>query len=129
MKPFKLRNVKKFVIDRKKWLHGEGAEVSKLLREYDKKMCCLGFYCEALGHKRKYLNGLSAPQELNNRFDTKSLVPKWLIGRGMHISASNDTASLMTINDSERISNERREKGITKIFAKHGVEVVFKGKY
>lgn len=35
--------MKKVVVDRSKWLRGEGALNSFLLRESDGKMCCLGF--------------------------------------------------------------------------------------
>lgn len=35
--------MKKVVVDRSKWLRGEGAVNSFLLRESDGKMCCLGF--------------------------------------------------------------------------------------
>ena len=37
------------VIDRRRWLRGEGSVVSALYRSSDRKMCCLGFACLASG--------------------------------------------------------------------------------
>lgn len=33
----------KLIIDRSRWLRGEGCDASYLLRPADNKMCCLGF--------------------------------------------------------------------------------------
>jgi hypothetical protein len=37
------------VIDRERWLRGEGPGLSYLLRERDAHMCCIGFACIAAG--------------------------------------------------------------------------------
>ena len=39
----------KLTIDRNVWLRGEGNGVSFLLREVDRKMCCVGIYLKACG--------------------------------------------------------------------------------
>lgn len=39
----------KVIIDRTKWLRGEGNDKSRLLRPSDGKMCCIGFACLAAG--------------------------------------------------------------------------------
>ena len=41
----------KLIIDRSKWLRGEGPSRSYLLRAEDGKMCCLGFECLLRGQK------------------------------------------------------------------------------
>lgn len=51
----------KLVIDRSKWLQGEASVVSMLLRPQDGKMCCLGFYCLALGAPEKSINRVHTP--------------------------------------------------------------------
>lgn len=40
----------KVIVDRKRWLHGEGRDgFSVLYREEDGKMCCIGFACVEAG--------------------------------------------------------------------------------
>lgn len=51
-----------FTVDRSKWLHGEGAAFSQLLRPSDEKMCCLGFRAIQSGASRSDLLGLGTPR-------------------------------------------------------------------
>ncbi len=100
-------------IDRTKWLVGERSSVSGLLRE-DGKMCCLGFYCKALGFTDAELLYKRNPGEFEI-FPVK-----------LHPDIIYD---LVQANDSslgsEDWSISRREEEITKLFKKMDVEVEF----
>lgn len=98
----------KLVIDRTKWLRGEGNSQSRLLRSGDGKMCCMGFYSLACGLKDDEIRDSPWPDHSESR------VPDWIHGKG-----------LSRLNDSEDIPDALREQRISKIFAKHGVEVEF----
>ena len=52
----------KLIIDRAKWLRGEGADKSYLVRDSDQKMCCLGFYGCSLGIDPSAMNTERSPE-------------------------------------------------------------------
>lgn len=104
----------KLVIDRSKWLRGEGYSVSQLHRERDGKMCCLGFFGLACGIALERLTGCGDPQDTNARGQW----PEWLFD-------SNAVGNLITANDEQRFTQSEREARISAIFAKHGVAVEF----
>jgi hypothetical protein len=120
------------IIDRSKWLRGEGFYESYLLRPRDGKMCCLGFYSLACGLKEEQIRNVKSPRSLvsgdpsgaNLLNDTCG---SWLIYEDnvRTVYHSLDTAELMDHNDTRGESDSEREKWITKIFAKHGVTVRF----
>lgn len=60
----------KINIPRKKWLRGEGATASKLLRLGDRKQCCLGILCTQIG----------IPDEV---IENKSSLEAWIGGSGI----------------------------------------------
>ena len=110
----------KLIIDRTKWLRGEGASVSYLLREQDQKMCCLGFYSIGCGLKPSEIKNVQAP-EFRSEYE-------WLFELfDLRIEDfSQDCYLLMKTNDQDcGIDEEARERIITEVFAKHGVEVEF----
>ena len=47
----------KFVVDRSKWLRGEGFQDSFLLRPADDKQCCIGFLAGACGFTKEHILG------------------------------------------------------------------------
>lgn len=98
------------VIDRKRWLRGEGSQNSKLLRPIDGKMCCLGFYGLACGLSAEHLRNVGLPA------DTAScrLWPPWLRDSDFECD------DLTYLND-----NDPDEAKIAAIFARHGVTVRF----
>lgn len=125
-----MSNVKKLVIDRSKWLRGKPGD-GVLLRPEDGRMCCLGFLGRACGLTEGEINSQGCPQ------DTESaLWPAWLVAIGELEEDDNeeegrefaDTATalhLMTINDSDKVSDDARERAIAEELAQHGVEVEF----
>ena len=54
--------MQKLVIDRTRWLRGEGPEESALLRPTDNKMCCLGFDALRRGLTSDEIKGVEAPK-------------------------------------------------------------------
>jgi hypothetical protein len=112
--------MKTFVVDRSKWLRGEGGLSSFLCREYDEKMCILGFFGESLGIPRSVLKGKKSPTSV------KSLLwPSWLTGADM-VSSTPDCNSLISDNDEAGPHAEaERQRRIQKTFAKYGIDVLF----
>lgn len=98
----------KLVIDRSKWLRGEGSSKSSLLRTSDGKMCCLGFLGLACGIAPDRLKGNSNPHDVTGRW------PSWLLHHEV-------CYSLMNANDVARVDEGR----IAALFAANGVEVEF----
>lgn len=110
---------KKLVIDRSRWLRGEGHGESYLVRSCDGKMCCLGFYALACGDDPEVLRNERSPAEVWD----KTRIPGWLIdGAGNNTEIAD---ALMKINDSETMPAVEREGKIWEIFANHGVSVEF----
>lgn len=112
---------KKFKINRKEWLRGEGHSDSSLLRLEDQKMCCLGFYALAKGINKKHIECIPCPDELvckNGEPMMKEMV---------NDSGENNSMCqyLMEANDCEDMQDNKREFIIKEQFAKLGVEVEF----
>ena len=125
-----------FTIYRSLWLRGE--KDSALLRSTDNKQCCLGFYLESCGSPKEALLDKLSP---HNLADTQlgehncTSVPKWLIKSirsekniegAVMFSPSKDAEQLMLTNDSCYRHEEAREIEIKDIFARQGIEVIFK---
>ena len=123
----------KLIIDRSKWLRGEGHEGSMLLRPSDSKMCCLGFFGIACGLKEGQIYEVEDPSSLAcHSEDTVWHDGEWLYGpTSTRLSA--DCDYLIDVNDnpelkdSASLTEQEREDKIATIFAKHGVEVEFVG--
>lgn len=125
-------DVKKFVIERDRWLRGD-EENSRLLRPSDGKMCCLGFYGLACGLSEERILDVGEPCELSRAF------PDWLVENvpndwnarypdepELLTHNTGAASSLMSDNDSTEIDDSERERRITETFAFHGVEVEFR---
>lgn len=115
----------KLVIDRSKWLRGEGSKSSFLLRFGDQKMCCLGFYLKACGLEDADILQTAAPHNLG----VLNKSPDWLLKPAKssmsYPQPSTDCGKLMEINDQSDIADDAKEKEIKAVFAKHDVEVEF----
>lgn len=115
--------IKTLVIDRSKWHRGESPKGSALLLE-DGSMCCLGFYCKALGKTDAELLNVTAPDRVGVR--------GWL-GEKYAGGERDVDHVLMSINDSTNLgvdgqehSEALRETNIAAIFhANGGIEVTF----
>lgn len=120
----------KLIIERSKWLHGEGSEESRLLRSEDGKMCCLGFFALSCNLTPDHISDEPTPNEVGIRMWDQN-VADWLWDDASGLEAasylSSDCQALMDINDSVIITEDDREKQIATIFASRGVEVEFVG--
>ena len=98
----RLKKVKSFVIDVKKWLRGEGSKRSSLHRKSDGKMCCVGQYLEACGAPPESFLGLAEISETDYR----------IVGfNGADGVDTDATPCLYSDNDTRDITEaERREK-------------------
>ena len=120
-----------FVIERARWLRGEGSAASCLLRASDGRMCCLGFYGAACGLSRDELLGVrdfcgpgAAPVRQRPHM-------AWLLGvsvyPGRYTVAQERVAQerLVNVNDDPSLPEATREAQITALFAEQGIAVTF----
>lgn len=141
------KKVTTLVINRDKWLRGRPGDGSLLNSEG--KMCCLGFYCKALGIEPKYIRGKGMPDDLFERYDRvqdqAKLAEKlgWLVHAEkveeedwtdpsrttmrLDHADSELCSSLASDNDDDQISDKEREEKVTRSFAKAGVKIKFTG--
>lgn len=120
----------KLIIDRDKWIRGETEERSRLLRSSDGKMCCLGFYSKANGYSDDEIEGINSPCELDPSHRPPGM--NWLFqsstpGAFPSRDASTVCWDLMVSNDDSEITEDSREKCLSELFEKNGVEVEFVG--
>lgn len=116
------KEIKKFVIKRKRWLRGGARDYFSgisMLRTPGGKQCCLGFYGRALGCRIEDIFNVGSPDSTETNF-----WPEWLVGQSLHI-VSKAGRQLMRINDDSNLSDHQREQLIKKIFLLHGVRVRF----
>ena len=113
----------KVVVDRQKWLRGEGSTNSYLLRSKDSKMCCLGFACVALGVKEEFLQDIRTPCNLRSEeFDKLTGLITWnIIGLPTNRAAC---SAAMSLNDCS-ISDADREKELIKAGKDMDIEFEF----
>lgn len=126
-------------IVRSKWLIGNRELDTMLLHPVVGKMCCLGFYCRALGLDEHTIVEKEAPSSVATEIPQAG---SWLLIENdiKRITDSDDCRDLMTVNDAlvgsevklisrqrviEDFTPELRERLITEIFAKHDVAVSF----
>lgn len=118
----------KLVIERDRWLRGEGSSDSYLLRDSDGKMCCLGFYALACGLMKIQIANVTDPA--GARRPTKAfedaLVHIPLNPEEMPLGNSQAAKDLMSANDSIELEDNEREQRLERLFAKIGVQVEFR---
>ena len=115
----------KFVVDRSRWWRGARDTDSALLCEYSQvrpefrmaegSMCCLGFMCSAYGVENHEMNNVTSPRLLASEVKTRTKLPVV------------DWDPFMAVNDDIAISDEVRERKLTELFARVGIEVEFEG--
>lgn len=96
----KVKNIK-VTVDRKKWYRGQSHEYSKLLLD-NGKMCCIGFLARELGCK---------PKETRNQA-TLALVDS---AHEFHDTYDDILASAYEVNDNPDITDDQREKELTRL--------------
>lgn len=112
--------IKKLVIDRSRWLRGEGGHTSALLRSVDRKMCCLGFLGLACGVPPDHMEGWADPSTASH-----PAWPLWISDDGGVTQQDHVVNELVRLNDVEAIPDAEREACLARVFASHGVEVEF----
>lgn len=127
----------KLVIDRSKWLRGEGSSNSKLLRESDGKMCCLGFYAKQCGYTDEEILQRAAPGDVaRTKGVRQGFEPLISSGTGCQCEECRNTprlvnsslcSELMNVNDDETVLDAERERFIAGVLEWIGVEVEFVG--
>ena len=113
----------KVIVDRTKWLRGEGDIHSKLLT-IDNKMCCLGFAAISAGISRDMITGRTSPAVVA-KFFSKEFPLKMLVYDTPIPSNNPICKALMCANDNENILDEEREKEIIKLGKEVGIEFEF----
>lgn len=130
--------MEKLIIDRQRWLHGEGGGDSYLLRKSDGKMCCIGFYCLQKGFTPEEIEQHSTPAylSLSDMSKARVLAKPFIVpdfnrddadsSLCQELTAYNDTP-LSTKDDEEaEIKTEAdREAFIIEAFSRIGIEVEF----
>lgn len=117
----------KLVIDKSKWLRGEGYHLSKLHRPHDGRMCCLGFLGTQLGIEQADLSDYGSPAYC----PAQGAFPEWLFradpsrSGGRPVTNSELACKLMSTNDDETLTDGMREDDIAWLLATVGVEVEF----
>jgi hypothetical protein len=91
------------IVERKTWLRGTGSGASALLRNTDKKRCCLGFVAQQSGVTDQNMCGMATPENLPDFYR----MPADLLTDGCN---SNLCFELMQQNDDHSVTDEVRER-------------------
>ncbi len=113
--------MKRLIINRSTWYRGQGGDFSKLLKQDDGKMCCLGFYLKSVGIEEDALLDQADPSSILD-YETEGKIPEWLLSGKDN---SRLTLDLVGANDDQRTTEADREMVVKKLFAQAGVKVVF----
>lgn len=121
-------------IVRSQWLRGDKGD-SFLLRDYDQKLCCLGFLGEAMGATRAQMLNVTSPSGLVNDCAAPKHYAELLTetrdysagpdSRRSYIENNAIATELMEANDDVDMSEAERERLIVKGMAAIGVSVTF----
>lgn len=129
----------KLIIDRARWLRGEGSDASYLLRGLDRRMCCLGFLCRARGFTEGDLLEQREPNDLVNVEGLEDEQLDGLVAIHHHQEDAEDpydetdytdeavVGQLIVVNDDEKLTEEVREIEVKTLMATIGVDVEFIG--
>lgn len=102
-----MSDIKELLIDRSKWFRGRRGTDSRLVRLFDKKMCCLGFLGIACGVPIEKMIDVSDPTGADDQ-----AWPPWLTSKLIY--------RLVSVNDSRDIDEAQREAEIGRLFGAHG---------
>jgi len=117
----------KLTIDRTVWLRGEGPEPSRLRRESDGKMCCIGIFLKECGVTDAVLTGATTASNVEEHVPPE--YREFLINplHGDRFERDSDIYRLYDTNDDKTLHDHVREERIIDRFANHGIEVEFVG--
>lgn len=113
----------KFIIDRSKWLRGEGYELSSLLRISDGKMCCVGQMCLQLGQTPEQIAGTNGISEILIDKLTPDTLKVFAIND--NISKQEWVSAAYLINDDRLITDSDREQRLIGLLMGQGHAVEF----
>jgi hypothetical protein len=117
------KKTKVLVIDRKRWLRGEGYEKSALYRSRDRKMCCLGSAARQLcGARVADIHGCAGPSIVVKQEVADGFRRLGLMDAGHNTGICHD---LMSINDDTSMNSRDRENQLKRLFALIDVAVKF----
>lgn len=109
---------KEFTVERSRWLRGEGSDASRLLRSEDHLMCCVGFFCKAMGFTDDELLEMSTLNALLTNHQQERNEEKIYL-----IDPFQGTAYM--INDDLILHDGDREDSLTEEFKGLGIRVTF----
>lgn len=121
----------KVIVERSKWLRGEGSGVSQLLRERDGKLCCVGFACLAAGFSLDQIRSRVTVSDLLNVEETgpPSTLAAMVIGEGEPeedpFCDTGAAEELYGANDDPAIWASARETKVAELGQKVGLEFEF----
>lgn len=104
-------------IDRKKWIRGGGYDQSCLLRESDKKQCCIGFLARVLGLENEEILGCNTLASTNNRTNTRA--------RKFENRYHTNLLEAYRVNDNSNLSELARMRTLRALGRKMQVRFVF----
>jgi hypothetical protein len=105
--------MKRLKIDRSQWLRGETEDNSCLLRNGDKKMCCLGFLALQCGYTPADILDKENPAGV----DSTSMFPTSIVKSNLDTPICK---RLMVINDDVNLDEPTRELELKRLFKKAG---------
>ena len=133
----------KVIVDRSRWLRGEGSMVSALQRITDGKRCCIGFACLTAGaieddiigvanprtsRKRKFLNLGSWNFDEFNSHGYEALFAAFAINdahAGYIPSHDPENTVVLKYGDGPIVDDADREARLVRLFADQGLDLVF----
>lgn len=118
-----MAKMKSFTVRRKKWARG-GKNGEAALLNQDGNMCCLGFAaCQISRIRRSELADEGEPQNVYK--DKSFLTDVERYDDNVDVTNNDLASKAMTINDNEKLSENEREKRLTKLFRKHNIIIKF----
>lgn len=120
----------KFTVDRSKWRfglvsdQGDGKGPTFLLNPQG-YMCCLGFCMKQLGCTDDDIRHYGSPHEVTDEETPFTSITE----EDTKIEDTYLSIDAIVINDDEGISNEARERKLSRLFQTHGHEIEFVGDY
>lgn len=125
----KTKKLLKVVVDREKWIHGEGDFDSYLLRERDGHLCCLGFACLAAGLTTDQIKDQHAPHSIPDLVESKLplLLQPTTIPEFYKKTNSKVCNSMVNLNDKKDVKAAYRERRLRELGRKVGIEFSFQG--
>ncbi len=117
----------KVQVNRKRWLRGEDAEKSYLLRESDGKSCCMGFFERKRGAKKRHILGKKSIQTVEHCSPLRSKFKPYNLPHMSSYDLANTITLLYQYNDSPNLSDDSREVEIIRLGKAVDIEFKFVG--